>query len=360
MKDLLAEQKIGNYRVISIYDKQPDVKYIDESAYLSCNGNRYKFAFQAIKSSVNADIIVLSHINLLIFGWIIKKINPKKKIILFAHGIEIWTQLTNWKTNFIRKHVDILAVSNFTAKKIEEIHKIQPQNITIINNTVGPFFNIPVTFEKPRELIERYQLKTENQVLFTLTRLSSKEQYKGYDKVIEVLSELPENIKYVLAGKADDEEINRLKNLISSKNLQNRVILTGFLPEAEITNHYLLADVFVMPSKGEGFGISFIEAAACGRRSIVGNQDGSVDAILNGELGQTVSPEDKAALKSAILQELASAKTQELNLQKTCLNAFGFEAYRAKVETALSKYKITHSATSPSRAETSSYRNNGA
>jgi len=330
LKDFLSEEKISSYRVLSMYDKQADLKYLDQKSFHGFNGRRFRFAIQAIQDGHHSDVIILSHINLLVFGWLIKRLNPKKRIILFAHGIEIWEKLSYWKTNFIRKHVEIIAVSNFTAKKIEAVHQLLPNKIKVINNCLDPFFDKPLAFEKPQELINRYHLKQEHRVLFTLSRLSSDEQYKGYDQVIEVLAELPKHIIYILAGKADLNEAQRIKNLIDKNHLQQRVILTDFIPDDEITNHYLLVDVFVMPSKGEGFGISFIEAAACGCRSITGDQDGSKDAILDGKLGQSVNPEDKVALKAAMLDEL-NLSYDKVELQEKCLAAFGYETYKTRV-----------------------------
>jgi len=334
LQDLLTERKISDYKVLSMYDQSPDLNYVDQKSYIGFNGRRINFAIQVLTSGLHSDVIILSHVNLLIFGWLIKKLQPKKRIILFAHGIEIWEKLSKWKTNFIRKQVEIIAVSKYTALKIEEVHQLQANKITVINNCLDPFFNNPVSFEKPQELINRYHLKEENRVLFTLSRLSSDEQYKGYDHVIEALAELPEHIIYILSGKADLNEAQRIKNLIAKNHLQQRVILTCFVPDEEIEDHYLLADVFVMPSKGEGFGISFIEAAACGCRSVTGNMDGSTDAILNGALGQSVNPHDKAALKTVILDEVNS-NYNKIDLQQKCLAAFVYEKYKERVRVAL-------------------------
>jgi len=334
LKDFLSEEKIGGYQVFSMYDEQADLNYVDQIAFQGFRGSKFSFAFQTLKSGLDADVIVLSHIHLLIFAWLIKKINPHKRIILFAHGIEIWTELNQWKTTFIRNQVEILAVSNFTAKKIEEVHRVSPSKIKVLNNCLDPFFKVPLTLEKQQKLMDRYQLTASHKVLFALNRLSSAEQYKGYDRVIEALAALPENVHYLLAGKADAEESQRLIDLIADKGLKERVILTGFIADEEIIDHYLLADVFVMPSKGEGFGISFIEAAACGRRSITGDKDGGTDAILNGSLGQSVNPNDKAGLITAILKEVDLIYNKK-ELQEKCLSTFGFKGYKQKMSDVL-------------------------
>jgi phosphatidyl-myo-inositol dimannoside synthase len=68
-----------------------------------------------------------------------------------------------------------------------------------------------------------------------------------------------------------------------------------------------LADVFVMPSTGEGFGIAFLEAMASGIRVIAGNRDGSLDPLVDGALGTVIDPEDDNQLTSAICTVLSTA-----------------------------------------------------
>ena len=75
-------------------------------------------------------------------------------------------------------------------------------------------------------------------------------------------------------------------------------------PSEELPNYLRLADVFVMPSAGEGFGIVFLEAMASGIAVIGGNSDGSLDPLADGVLGRTVDPENGAELTSAICAAL--------------------------------------------------------
>ncbi|MCY1547254.1 D-inositol-3-phosphate glycosyltransferase [compost metagenome] len=90
-----------------------------------------------------------------------------------------------------------------------------------------------------------------------------------------------------------------------------------------------------MPSTQEGFGIVFIEAAACGTKIIGGNIDGSVDALLNGSLGTLVKPQDIIEISLAIEQNLSTGFSP-LAIQELCLTHFAYPSYLSKVSSLLS------------------------
>lgn len=236
----------------------------------------------------------------------------------------------------------VICVSNFTREQMIKRHRINPEKCMVLNNTIDPFMKLPQSFQKPEHLIARYKLKTDQPVIFTLTRLASTEQYKGYEQVIRVISNIKSdypNIKYILSGKYDTKEEVRIKKLIQQHNVAEQVILTGFIEEDELSDHFLLADMFVLPSKKEGFGIVFIEALACGLPVICGNADGSIDAIRNGELGDAINVDDVNELNKCIHQHLASPPTpaKRKYLQQQCLIHFNETDYMQKLQQLLSK-----------------------
>jgi phosphatidylinositol alpha-1,6-mannosyltransferase len=83
--------------------------------------------------------------------------------------------------------------------------------------------------------------------------------------------------------------------------VEHAVTFAGFVPDEELANHYRLADVFAVPSTGEGFGIVFLEALACGTSVLAGNRDGSVDALDSGRLGQLVDRTDVDAIARGLI-----------------------------------------------------------
>lgn len=338
----LENDKIIIARCLSAFDTNGDTNYFEAKNYKGYKANKICFVFSALKVASKNDIIILGHINLALVGWIIKKIFPSKQIVLITHGIEVWKKLKGFKNYIIHNADKILAVSNFTKNSIADIHKVDPGKIIVFHNTIDPFFVFPKVFKKPKYLLKRYNLKATDPVVLSLARLSSTEKFKGYDKVINSIKILRHSylgLKYILAGKSDKPEKVRLEKLIDTNKIQNDVLLTGFIKHEEVADHYLLADVFIMPSRKEGFGIVFIEAMACGLQVIAGNKDGSTDALQNGKLGLLIDPEDETEILNALKKCLDQRQNRDENykkaLQLKVINLFGFETFKQNLRKVL-------------------------
>lgn len=329
----LEKQSLLIANSASMYDKQAETAYFENNNYTGYSKNKARFVWKELTEIYKYQQVVLGHVNLALFGLLIKLFKPSTKVILVTHGIEVWDRLSGLKKLLLQNCDSILAVSSFTKSKLIEINKVKEDKIHIFHNTIDPFFNYPKQFAKPEYLINRYNIKKEDKIILTLTRLAYTEKYKGYDKVITVLSDVISKyptVKYLIAGKPDALENERLTALIHLHKLENHVLLVGFIAEEEITDHYKLADVFIMPSKKEGFGIVFIEAMACGLPVIAGNQDGSVDALKNGELGMLVNPEDRIEMVDTLCKVLGSdsyTSVQKAQLQQKMDSYFGFPVF---------------------------------
>lgn len=338
----LSEEGIVEPMVHCMYDKSfnRDSRYLRKQQYVAFDGNRKYFVIKSLFNGIQSDVVILSHINLLSIGYLIKRFSPKTKVYLIAHGIEIWRKLPDAKLRALNRLDKIIAVSKFTADKIKTTHKIDANKLLVLNNCLDPFYYFPNDFSKPKQMLKRYNLTNDNTILMSLSRLSSSEKYKGYDNVIKILPHLVKKnpkVVFLLAGKADEEEQARLEKMIADYKIENNIRLIGFVDEAEVSDHFLLSDIFVMPSKKEGFGIVFIEAMASGLRALGGNKDGSVDALNNGKLGKLVDPDNLDEVEAALSELLEQPSTNEdkLLLQKRVFEAFGYEQYRNDIKSLI-------------------------
>lgn len=328
----LQPEMVGKVYGASVHDTDCDEHYFNPSNYTTANGSKPKAILQALQLGAKADIIILGHINLAIIGVLIKALFPSKKIWLAAHGIDVWEKQTGLKARLLKSIDRIIAVSQFTKTTMAKSNDISLDKISLLHNCIDPYFKHPIHLERPQYLEQRYNAQ-DRKILYTLTRLASGEKYKGYDVVIECLPELKKtytNLLYIIGGKADQEELLRIQQLISEKQVTENVILTGFIADEELVDHYLLADVFVMPSKGEGFGIVFIEAAACGTPVIAGNKDGSVDALKNGLLGELVNPYEKKEIEQAIIKSIEE-RPKGKDLSRLTSSFFHFDTFKAEL-----------------------------
>ncbi|MGI9159896.1 MAG: glycosyltransferase family 4 protein [Saprospiraceae bacterium] len=288
-------------------ERGTDVRYLPADRLRGYAGRRLQFMLDLVWRAPATDILLVSHVNLAPAALLLKLRYPRLRIVVWAHGIEVWRPLGWLKRRLLRQADQILSVSEYTRREIIARHGIAAERIAVHPNCLDPCFQLPTDFGKPAHLLGRYGLQPEQPVLLTLARMNRQEAHKGYDKVLACLPELQQkfpDIVYLLAGECDPTEKKRLEALIDQYGIRQQVIFPGFIPETELTAHYQLANLLVMPSKKEGFGLVFIEAMACGTPALGGNRDGSPEALRPGELGYAVDPEDREALQTAIAEAL--------------------------------------------------------
>lgn len=327
-------------KLMSMHDKQEqgnENRYFPTESFLAFNKRKLLFIAQAVKEGRKSNLVILSHINLLLVGWLIKKISPRTKIILFAHGIEVWRELSPYRKMMIASCDKIFSVSRYTAEVVSKIPGVGTGKSAILNNCLDPYLPQKNRGIQNHQLRKQYGFAENDLVMFTLTRLSSRERYKGYDKVLEAMVNLKAQfpyLKYLVAGSYDAKEKEFLDHLIAKLGLTGTVRFAGFIPDDSLIDHFAMADLYVMPSVKEGFGIVFIEAMYYGLPVIAGNRDGSVDALKNGELGLLVDPLDINAIGNAITKVLRD-KISYMPNHSLLMQSFGYDAYKRNLTSLL-------------------------
>jgi glycosyltransferase involved in cell wall biosynthesis len=269
-------------------------------------GGKIRFARAVLKqarATAKPQLILCGHINLLPVAFL-ARFFCGAPVALVIHGIDAWLPTPSRLVNRLAGKVDaVIAVSHFTQKNFltwaEPKHAqkfILPNCVDLAQFTPGP---------KNPALLERYGLSGKT-VLLTVARLSSAERYKGVDEMLEVLPELvrqvPE-IVYLIAGDGTDRV--RLEEKAASLGLRGRAIFAGKVANAELVDHFRLADAFVMPGRGEGFGIVYLEALACGVPVLASEVDASGEVVAGCTQAVAVDPDLPDELLAGIRQVLS-------------------------------------------------------
>ena len=273
-------------------------------------------AYQTIE---NEDIIICD-------SW--KSINAvpniANKIIVLAHGQEYLS--SNKKYDLIKKSLTranhIICSSKYTYDLIESL-KITDTNKSIIPPTYS--------LEKINKRLEIKTFKSSNKVhIISITRL---EERKGIIPVLKSLGALKKSKSlkpfiWDIFGIGDQKD--EIEEVIKAFNLAQYVKLKGAITNKDKEYYLSIADLFIMPSYKveksiEGFGISYVEAAAYSIPSIAGQEGGVTDAVLDKKTGWCINPMNQKQLSKVLLEAINNNKKRELlgrQAQEEFLNSF--------------------------------------
>lgn len=248
---------------------------------------------------------------------------------LQVHGVEAWQRPSPARARAVAAATLVTAVSRVTRRRLLRWAALAPARVVVLPNTVGGQFQPPAT---------PLPARTER-VLLTVGRLHPDEAYKGQDRVIRLLPELGRrlgSLRYWIAGSGGDQP--RLERLAVELGVRAQVEFLGAVIPAGLPALYAQADLFILPSTGEGFGISFLEAMACGTPALGLDADGSVDPLADGALGTVVA---EARLLEAVEQSLESAPAvRGPALADRVQQRFGQPRFREHVQRLLQRMAI--------------------
>jgi phosphatidylinositol alpha-1,6-mannosyltransferase len=139
--------------------------------------------------------------------------------------------------------------------------------------------------------------------------MDARERYKGHDVLLDVwprvAAEVP-GARMIVVGDGDDRP--RLERRAAA--LDGQVTFAGRLPEPALARLYRDCTFFVMPSRGEGFGLVFLEAMRAGR-ACIGGVGAPAEVIEDGSTGFIVNPAAPAEVQAAVLRLFREPETRE-------------------------------------------------
>lgn len=247
-------------------------------------------------------------------GWLVARL-LRIPLVIYAHGEEI----TSWRNprkrrvmTFTYQRADrVIANSEFTRQELLKLG-VRPERIVQISPGVdtGRYRpGLPVA-----DLHEAIGKRPEQKLILSVGRLSRR---KGFDQVIRVLPMLVAqgvDVLYVIIGIGEDRSV--LEDLARELGVSDRVRLLGHVTMDDLPRWYNAANVFAMPNReirgdNEGFGMVFLEAAACGKAAIAGRDGGTGAAVIDGVTGFRVDGHSLDDIARALARILKQAELAE-------------------------------------------------
>lgn len=346
----------SNVKVLSLYG--PDKESFEEEFKVTWHGtgfNTRSKILYLLKVMLNIilwkpSLVFVGHVNFSGFSKTLAKV-VGSKVVLNVYGLEVWSGLSLFADWGLRNADYVISDCHFTAKYIEEEKYRKKESTKVIWDCVDLEKFKPL--EKPDEIfLCKYGLPPtgEHFIILTLGRIAKEASHKGYHRLLEVFKKVVEVVPHarlIFAGKGS--MVEELKSIAIANDLEENVVFTGMVHEDDMAKLYSYADVFSLVSdrgkgRGEGIPLTPLEAMACGTPIIVGNQDGSQEAVFDQQNGYVIDPFDLES-HAAILITLSGNKKELLRLSKGAVHiansAFSYQIFKKKHVDFLEKINIS-------------------
>ncbi|MCX5706528.1 MAG: glycosyltransferase family 4 protein [Candidatus Omnitrophica bacterium] len=339
-KALELEFKDSEFTVISLLDNKEEafslwvnlkLLFCSESSSLFLKKIVFSIKSLKIILSKKPAYVICTHLGVSQIAYYLSKV-CKFKYAVITHGKEVWDLKRGNKYRILESADLILTVSNYTRTKLINNH-INPAKVVILKNMVDTGRFYPEV--KNRQLLKSLSIENKK-ILLTVGRIV-RGRHKGYYEMLEVVTKLSEDYVWLVVGSGND--LSRLISKAQENKIMHKIRFCENVRRKMLVDYYNLCDVFVMPSKEEGFGIVFLEALACGKPVITGNKDGSREALLDGRLGTLINPDNIEEIISAV-QSIClrgDGRPSEF-LRKEVEDNFGIKVFNERVRLIFSEF----------------------
>ncbi|HSS78145.1 MAG TPA: glycosyltransferase family 4 protein [Thermoanaerobaculia bacterium] len=177
--------------------------------------------------------------------------------------------------------------------------------------------------------------------LLIVGRMDARERYKGHDQLLEALPKLLglcPNARLVVAGEGNDRR--RLEEKAAYLGVGSAVVFAGFTSEATLAELYRSCAVFVMPSRGEGFGLVYLEAMRAARPVLAALGTAAEEIVVQDQTGLLVDPDDRETLArtlARLLHDAGAARRMGWAGRERWEREFGVDRFRQRLEPFLER-----------------------
>jgi phosphatidylinositol alpha-1,6-mannosyltransferase len=284
-------------------------------------------------------VIWSSHVRFLPNLILSRIVAPDAPVVANVYGEELWSGVRlPMNRRLLPRMSLVLSDCHFSAELVEREYGVDPAKIGVVWDCVDLKRFYPD--ERRVELLHGFGVPVgaKYRYLLTLGRLATQSRYKGYDRLLDAFASLPERRELVLLIAGDGDDRMRLEQRVRDERIENRVFFLGSISERDLNDVYNLCDAFALVSdrgqgRGEGIPLTPLEAAACAKPIIVGDEDGSREAVINGVNGRCVSPRRARDLRKVIVELLCddeARKRMGRAARRRIEDEFSYEGFRNK------------------------------
>lgn len=341
----------------------------EEHDFILVFKEKVHFMFARAVEKSNIEVVVLKRCNKLLFNQIrllralrkhpadvylfmafpIPQFFCKTNSVATVHDLCAWdcpetmTTLSKWYFRMGIKHSVktcknlLVTVSEFSKKRIADKFNLSADKILVTYDGIGnDFMRKSCHASRDEKIDEKYGLP--EKYILSLSTIEPRKNIglllRAYASLIEDGKNLPE---LVLAGRSGWKNADLLENI--PENVKERIHFTGFIENAHLAYIYGRADVFVFPSKYEGFGLPPLEAMACGA-PVLSSDAASLPEVL-GDVAMYFSNNDIGSLKSKLVEilNIDNERKEELSIaghERAMMFDWGTEA--AKLLGAIERF----------------------
>jgi len=308
-----------------------------EFVFTGCERAKGRFTVTAVKEARRkAKLVLAAHPNLAPVVQVMRIVAPRMKSIVCAHGADVWEPLGMLQRLALRRSNLVLAPSKDTAEHVATEQGVADERIRVLPWGLDPQFEALISPGSHPVLPENFP---SSRVILSVGRWLAVERYKGMDTLITALPRLltqrPE-VQLVLVGSGDDRAW--LEDLAEQTGVNRHVHFLSGLTYSEIAACYAACEIFAMPSGGEGFGLVYLEAMACGKPVIGGLHGGAPEVIQDGVTGYLVPHGDPIQLATSLetlLADTVHAKEMGARAKQRAEHEFRFNVFAKSLKKIL-------------------------
>ena len=275
-----------------------------EFVFTGCERGKARFTASALRAARRqAKLVLAGHPNLAPVVQAMRIAAPRIKSIVCSHGIEVWEPLSILRRRALHGSSLILAPSRDTADHLATQQQVRREQVRVLPWGLDPQFEALVANASKPALPSEFP---SGRVILTVGRWLANERYKGMDTLItampRLLLEWPD-VQLALVGEGDDREW--LERLAEERGVRRRVHFLSSVSYPQLVACYSACEIFALPSSGEGFGLVYLEAMACGKPVVGGAHGGAPEVIDDGRTGYLVQHGDAGQLATSLETLLA-------------------------------------------------------